>query len=77
MAPEVASAGQRIRLIARCPLAPFPAYPVYTGTAPAGAHHYAIAKGATTVRVTFMGPYIITYLNNHDAPRSPVFPFQY
>jgi hypothetical protein len=48
-----------------------------TGTAPAGAHHYTIAKGATTVRVTFMGPYIITYLNNHDAPRSPVFPFQY
>jgi hypothetical protein len=31
-----------------------------TGTAPAGAHHYTIAKGRTHVRVTFMGPYTIT-----------------
>jgi quercetin dioxygenase-like cupin family protein len=48
-----------------------------TGTAPAGAHHYTIAKGRTPVRVTFMGPYTITYLHAHQAPRRPGFPFGY
>lgn len=27
-----------------------------TGTAPAGMHHYSVARGATVVAVTFMGP---------------------
>jgi len=48
-----------------------------TGTAPAGMHHYSIAKGETTVRVTFMGPYTITYVHEYDVPRSPSFPYQY
>ena len=48
-----------------------------TGTAPAGMHHYTIAKGQTTVRVSFMGPYTITYVHEYDVPRSPSFPYQY
>jgi mannose-6-phosphate isomerase-like protein (cupin superfamily) len=48
-----------------------------TGTAPAGAHHYTIAKGRTRVRVRFMGPYTITYVHAHQAPRRPNFPFGY
>ena len=48
-----------------------------TGTAPAGAHHYTIAKGTTRVRVTFMGPYTITYVHAYQAPRKPVFPYGY
>ncbi|MBA2457400.1 MAG: cupin domain-containing protein [Gemmatimonadales bacterium] len=48
-----------------------------TGTAPAGAHHYTIAEGRTRVRVTFIGPYSITYLNANDAPRRQNFPFGY
>jgi quercetin dioxygenase-like cupin family protein len=48
-----------------------------TGTARAGAHHYTIAKGRTRVRVTFMGPYTITYVHAYQAPRQPAFPFAY
>jgi hypothetical protein len=48
-----------------------------TGTAPAGMRHYSIAKGETVVRVTFMGPYTITYVHEYDVPRSPSFPYQY
>jgi len=48
-----------------------------TGTAPAGMHHYTIAKGQTTVRVTFMGPYTITYVHDYDAPRRASFPYRY
>lgn len=48
-----------------------------TGTAPAGMHHYTVAQGQTTVRVTFMGPYTITYVHEYDVPRSPSFPYQY
>lgn len=48
-----------------------------TGTAPAGAHHFTIAKGVTRVRVTFMGPYTITYVHGYQAPRKPTFPFAY
>jgi quercetin dioxygenase-like cupin family protein len=48
-----------------------------TGTAPAGAHHYTIAEGTTRVRVTFMGPYIITYVHANQAPRRPNFPYGY
>lgn len=48
-----------------------------TGTAPAGAHHYTIAKGPTTVLVTFMGPYAITYVHDYEAPRRTTFPYQH
>jgi quercetin dioxygenase-like cupin family protein len=48
-----------------------------TGTAPAGVHHYTIAEGTTRVRVTFMGPYTITYVHAHQAPRRPNFPYGY
>ena len=48
-----------------------------TGTAPAGAHHYTIAEGTTRVRVTFMGPYTITYVHASQAPRRHNFPFGY
>lgn len=47
-----------------------------TGTAPKGAHHYTIAKGETKVRVSFMGPYIITYVHDYEAPRRQGFPFK-
>ena len=48
-----------------------------SATAPAGMHHFSIAKGRTVLSVTFMGPYTITYLRAEDAPRRPVFPFGY
>jgi mannose-6-phosphate isomerase-like protein (cupin superfamily) len=48
-----------------------------TGTAPAGTHHYSVAKGATIVSVTFMGPYTITYLHSYDVPRRVSFPYSY
>jgi hypothetical protein len=38
---------------------------------------YTIARGATTVLVTFMGPYTITYLHDYDAPRRTSFPYRY
>jgi quercetin dioxygenase-like cupin family protein len=47
-----------------------------TATAPAGMHHYSVAKGATIVAVTIMGPYIMTYVNPRDEPWG-VFPYGY
>lgn len=47
-----------------------------TGTAPAGMHHYAAAKGATIVSVTMMGPYVMTYVHPNDEPWG-VFPYGY
>jgi quercetin dioxygenase-like cupin family protein len=48
-----------------------------SATAPAGMHHFSIAKGRTLVLVTFMGPYTITYLRTEDAPQRRTFPFGY
>ena len=48
-----------------------------SATAPAGMHHFSIARGHTVVAVTFMGPYTITYLRAEDAPQRRVFPFGY
>jgi quercetin dioxygenase-like cupin family protein len=39
------------------------------GSLPAQAHHYAVAKGATVVSVTAMGPFAMTYVNPADDPR--------
>ena len=38
------------------------------GTIKAQMHHYAQAKGATTVAVTAMGPFAMTYVNPADDP---------
>jgi quercetin dioxygenase-like cupin family protein len=46
-------------------------------TAPAGMHHFSIAKGRTLVSATFMGPYTITYVRAEDAPQPRTFPFGY
>jgi quercetin dioxygenase-like cupin family protein len=48
-----------------------------SATAPAGMHHFSIAKGRTVLSVTFLGPYTITYVRAEDAPRPPSFPFGY
>ena len=48
-----------------------------SATAPAGMHHYSIAKGQTLLSVTFMGPYTISYIHAEDAPRPRSFPFTY
>ena len=48
-----------------------------SATAPAGAHHYSIARGRTVVSATFNGPYTITYLRAEDAPRPRNFPYGY
>ena len=48
-----------------------------SATAPAGMHHFSIAKGRTVLWVTFPGPYTITYLRAEDAPRPRVFPNGY
>lgn len=40
------------------------------GSLPAGAHHYAVAKGATTVSVSAMGPFAMTYVNPADDPQA-------
>jgi mannose-6-phosphate isomerase-like protein (cupin superfamily) len=48
-----------------------------SATAPAGMHHFSIARGRTVLLVTFMGPYTITYLHAEDAPRRRAFPFGY
>lgn len=45
--------------------------------APAGFHHFSIAKGETLVRVTFEGPHTITYVNANDAPKRAAFPYRY
>jgi quercetin dioxygenase-like cupin family protein len=48
-----------------------------SATAPAGMHHFSIAKGRTVLSVTFIGPYTITYVRATDAPRPRLFPFGY
>jgi quercetin dioxygenase-like cupin family protein len=48
-----------------------------SATAPAGIHHFSIARGRTVVSATFTGPYTITYLRAEDAPRPRNFPFGY
>jgi quercetin dioxygenase-like cupin family protein len=48
-----------------------------SATAPAGMHHFSIARGRTVVSATFIGPYTITYLRAEDAPRPRSFPFGY
>jgi quercetin dioxygenase-like cupin family protein len=48
-----------------------------SATAPAGIHHFSIARGRTVVAATFTGPYTITYLRAEDAPRPRNFPFGY
>ncbi len=48
-----------------------------TALAPAGMHHYSVAKGKTVVSVTFVGPYTITYVNASEAPRQRLFPSGY
>jgi quercetin dioxygenase-like cupin family protein len=48
-----------------------------SATAPAGLHHFSIAKGRTVLSATFMGPYTITYLRAEDAPQPRTFPFGY
>ena len=48
-----------------------------SATAPAGMHHFSIAKGRTLLSATFMGPYTISYLRAEDAPKPRSFPFGY
>ena len=38
-------------------------------TAPANAHHYAMAEGRTVVQVHGQGPFAITYVKGADDPR--------
>jgi quercetin dioxygenase-like cupin family protein len=40
-----------------------------TGTIPANMHHFAIAKGPTTISIRSEGPFAITYVNPADAPK--------
>jgi quercetin dioxygenase-like cupin family protein len=47
-----------------------------TATAPAGVHHFAIAKGPTIVLVTSMAPYVVNYANTREEPWRP-FPYGY
>jgi quercetin dioxygenase-like cupin family protein len=47
-----------------------PMKPGAKGQLPAQAHHYAIAKGATVVSVTSMGPFAMTYVNPADDPQT-------
>jgi len=44
------------------------------GHLPAQAHHYGIAKGATVVSVTSMGPFGMTYVNPADDPQAAARP---
>jgi mannose-6-phosphate isomerase-like protein (cupin superfamily) len=48
-----------------------------TLVAPAGFHHYSVAKGTTVVSATFVGPYTITYVHAYEAPRQASFPYGY
>ena len=48
-----------------------------SASAPAGMHHFSIAKGRTLLSATFMGPYTITYVRAEDAPQPRTFPFGY
>ena len=38
-------------------------------TAPANAHHFAMARGRTVVQVHGMGPFALTYVNPADMPQ--------
>ena len=40
------------------------------GSIPANHHHFAIAKEATVVSVTAMGPFAMTYVNPADNPQT-------
>jgi quercetin dioxygenase-like cupin family protein len=40
-----------------------------TGTVPAHDHHFAVAKVATVVSVTAMGPFAMTYVHPEDDPQ--------
>jgi quercetin dioxygenase-like cupin family protein len=40
-----------------------------TATMPAKAHHFAIAKGETTVSIRAEGPFAMTYVNPADKPK--------
>ena len=44
------------------------------GQVPAQMHHYGIAKGATVVSVTAMGPFAMTYVNPADEPQTAAHP---
>jgi len=44
------------------------------GTVPAQGHHYAVARGATVVAVTAMGPFAMTYVNPADNPQTATRP---
>lgn len=48
-----------------------------TAFAAADSHHYWVARGRTVIALTFEGPYTITYVHAHEAPRRASFPFQY
>ncbi|MEO6056514.1 MAG: hypothetical protein ABIQ49_06720 [Gemmatimonadales bacterium] len=45
-----------------------------TGTIPALGHHDAVARGATVVSVTEMGPFAMTYVNPAEDPRQSAHP---
>ncbi len=40
------------------------------GKMPANMHHFAEAKGATTIQISGMGPFQMTYVNTSDDPRN-------
>jgi quercetin dioxygenase-like cupin family protein len=44
------------------------------GTVPAQHHHYAVARGATVVSVSAMGPFALTYVNPADNPQTASHP---
>jgi quercetin dioxygenase-like cupin family protein len=47
-----------------------------TATAPAGANHFAVAKGPTIVLVTSPSPYVVNYVRTSEEPWRP-FPHGY
>ena len=40
------------------------------GTVAANMHHYAVARGKTVVQVSGMGPFVLTYVNPQDQPKT-------
>ncbi len=40
------------------------------GKMPANMHHYAATRGATTIQISGMGPFQMTYVNASDDPRT-------
>jgi quercetin dioxygenase-like cupin family protein len=44
--------------------------PGQSGTMPANTHHYAMAQGRTVVEVSAQGPFVLTYVNAADDPRT-------